>query len=91
MGVEPTYQPWEGRILPMNYTRICYVCQYTTFFLFRQEDFLKKRGCFKTAPRYYFFKDTAYRAFSAIPAAFSSKRSNKSKAGPLLPKQSSTP
>ena len=25
MGVEPTYQPWEGRILPMNYTRIaCY-------------------------------------------------------------------
>lgn len=22
MGVEPTYQPWEGRILPMNYTRI---------------------------------------------------------------------
>ena len=21
MGVEPTYQPWEGRILPMNYTR----------------------------------------------------------------------
>ena len=24
MGVEPTYQPWEGRILPMNYTRIPY-------------------------------------------------------------------
>lgn len=23
MGVEPTCQPWEGRILPMNYTRIC--------------------------------------------------------------------
>ena len=23
MGVEPTYQPWEGRILPMNYTREC--------------------------------------------------------------------
>ena len=22
MGVEPTYQPWEGRILPMNYTRV---------------------------------------------------------------------
>lgn len=22
MGVEPTFQPWEGRILPMNYTRI---------------------------------------------------------------------
>lgn len=22
MGVEPTCQPWEGRILPMNYTRI---------------------------------------------------------------------
>lgn len=22
MGVEPTYQPWEGRILPMNYIRI---------------------------------------------------------------------
>ena len=22
MGVEPTYQPWEGRILPINYTRI---------------------------------------------------------------------
>lgn len=22
MGVEPTYQPWEGRILPMNYTRM---------------------------------------------------------------------
>ena len=21
MGVEPTCQPWEGRILPMNYTR----------------------------------------------------------------------
>ena len=21
MGVEPTYQPWEGRILPMNYAR----------------------------------------------------------------------
>lgn len=21
MGIEPTYQPWEGRILPMNYTR----------------------------------------------------------------------
>ena len=24
MGVEPTYQPWEGRILPMNYTRKLY-------------------------------------------------------------------
>ncbi len=22
MGVEPTSQPWEGRILPMKYTRI---------------------------------------------------------------------
>ena len=22
MGIEPTSQPWEGRILPMNYTRI---------------------------------------------------------------------
>ena len=22
MGVEPTSQPWEGRILPMNYIRI---------------------------------------------------------------------
>ena len=22
MGVEPTCQPWEGRILPMNYTRV---------------------------------------------------------------------
>lgn len=21
MGIEPTSQPWEGRILPMNYTR----------------------------------------------------------------------
>lgn len=24
MGVEPTCQPWEGRILPMNYTRIIF-------------------------------------------------------------------
>lgn len=22
-GVEPSYRPWEGRVLPMNYTRIC--------------------------------------------------------------------
>ena len=22
MGIEPTSQPWEGHILPMNYTRI---------------------------------------------------------------------
>ena len=22
MGIEPTSQPWEGRILPMKYTRI---------------------------------------------------------------------
>ncbi len=22
MGIEPTSQPWEGRILPMNYTRL---------------------------------------------------------------------
>lgn len=21
-GVEPSYRPWEGRVLPMNYTRI---------------------------------------------------------------------
>lgn len=28
MGVEPTYQPWEGRILPINYIRI-YIIYYT--------------------------------------------------------------
>ena len=26
MGIEPTSQPWEGRILPMNYTRILHGC-----------------------------------------------------------------
>lgn len=26
MGIEPTSQPWEGRILPMNYTRVEYRC-----------------------------------------------------------------
>lgn len=25
MGVEPTSQPWEGRILPMKYTRRTYI------------------------------------------------------------------
>ena len=24
MGIEPTSQPWEGRILPMNYTRVSF-------------------------------------------------------------------
>ena len=38
MGVEPTCQPWEGRILPMNYTRmnIMYysrlICRIQPFF-----------------------------------------------------------
>ncbi len=41
MGVEPTYQPWEGRILPMNYTRINHFIKYTLFSLFRQEKFIK--------------------------------------------------
>ena len=36
MGVEPTYQPWEGRILPMNYTRKCYNRKYTLFSFVRQ-------------------------------------------------------
>ena len=26
MGIEPTSQPWEGHILPMNYTRISHGC-----------------------------------------------------------------
>ena len=26
MGIEPTSQPWEGRILPMNYTRMRHGC-----------------------------------------------------------------
>ncbi len=42
MGVEPTYQPWEGRILPMNYTRIYYLIEYTLFPSVRQVDFIKK-------------------------------------------------
>ena len=37
MGVEPTYQPWEGRILPMNY--ICILKVYH-FCLKNQEFFV---------------------------------------------------
>ena len=32
MGVEPTCQPWEGRILPMNYTRIRWLYYSTADF-----------------------------------------------------------
>lgn len=33
MGVEPTSQPWEGHILPMYYTRICYIINFYLFFV----------------------------------------------------------
>jgi hypothetical protein len=39
MGVEPTYQPWEGRILPMNYTRTAQIFYHTI---------LKKQEIFQT-------------------------------------------
>lgn len=29
MGVEPTSEAWEASILPMNYSRICYVVLYS--------------------------------------------------------------
>ena len=41
MGVEPTYQPWEGRILPMNYTRRKYA-YYNRVRGEKQELFLEK-------------------------------------------------
>lgn len=41
MGVEPTYQPWEGRILPMNYTRRKYT-YYNRVCGEKQELFLEK-------------------------------------------------
>lgn len=33
MGIEPTSQPWEGRILPMNYTRIVFSDYITSLFI----------------------------------------------------------
>ncbi len=87
MGVEPTYQPWEGRILPMNYTRISYFKKYTLFLPVRQGVFMKNR-CRQTTGTeisIYFLRETAYLAFSAIPSALSLKRSSNCRAGPLLP------
>ena len=40
MGVEPTSQPWEGRILPMKYTRkthILYQTQYQKSIVFTKK------------------------------------------------------
>ena len=53
MGVEPTCQPWEGRILPMNYTRMncpyysrpC--CKFQVLFV---EGFLKGQKDERSAP-----------------------------------------
>ena len=35
MGIEPTSQPWEGRVLPMNYT--CERVYFTAFAFLRQD------------------------------------------------------
>ena len=35
MGIEPTSQPWEGRVLPMNYT--CERVYFTAFAYLRQD------------------------------------------------------
>ena len=29
-GIEPSYQAWEARILPLNYTRMKYLLSYFT-------------------------------------------------------------
>ena len=36
-GIEPASQPWEGRILPMNYNRVSQLCQYTISIRPRQQ------------------------------------------------------
>lgn len=36
-GIEPASQPWEGRILPMNYNRVSQPCQYTISIRPRQQ------------------------------------------------------
>ncbi len=36
-GIEPASQPWEGRILPMNYNRVFQPCQYTISIRPRQQ------------------------------------------------------
>jgi hypothetical protein len=46
MGIEPTYQAWEARVLPLNYTRVSFVteaeswmrwldCQSRSYFISR--------------------------------------------------------
>ena len=37
MGIEPTSQPWEGRILPMNYIRAITETQYRRFIQEKQD------------------------------------------------------
>lgn len=37
MGIEPTSQPWEGRILPMNYIRTITETQYRRFIQEKQD------------------------------------------------------
>ena len=84
MGVEPTYQPWEGRILPMNYTRKYYSKSIHSFFNFVKRYMTKKSApIFIGAEYYYFFKEIANFAFAAIPSAFKPNRSSNPKAGPL--------
>ncbi len=58
MGVEPTYQPWEGRILPMNYTRKDYFKKYILFSSIRQVYFSKKNGADKNiGPEFVIFSE----------------------------------
>ena len=55
MGVEPTSQPWEGRILPMKYTRDFYYIIITNKLL--------KIKCF-----FAFYKKIEKRTSAASPA-----------------------
>lgn len=71
MGVEPTYQPWEGRILPMNYTRKYYYKSIHSFFKFVKIYMIKNSApIFIGAEYHYFFKEIANFALAAIPSAF---------------------
>ena len=44
MGIEPTSQPWEGRVLPMNYT--CERRYFNSFPIIRQAYSLRSLMCF---------------------------------------------
>ena len=61
MGIEPTSQAWEARILPMNYTRIglgyysmgLFVLQQKSFDFFLPEPLLRLRlFCYSCASRW---------------------------------------